>query len=410
MTRKFIIEAKRTAIGKFLGSLYEKDPVEVSAQVIRKGFSAEQLKDVEEVIIGNVVSAGIGQGMARAIAINAGIDQSVPAYSINMVCGSGMQAIINACNEIDCGMNLVLAGGVEFMSNIPYATNTFLRLGKKFGNFEMTDLMVSDGLTDSFSGVHMGITAENIAKKYEISRQAQDDYAYLTQQRAIKAVDEGVFREEIIPVELKDYRGRSFVFDTDEFPNRESTKEKMASLKPTFIKDESGTVTAANTSGINDGACFLLIASEGYCKENGITPLAEIVSHTTIGIDPQYMGLGPHYAIRKLLNKAKVGFEEIDCFEINEAFAAQVLGCFRLMEEEYGVSEKYIIERCNKYGSGLGLGHPLGMTGARITTTLVHEMMRNSGIHYGVASLCIGGGMGAALLLKGIDKDESAEG
>ena len=409
MARKFIIEAKRTAIGKFLGSLYEKDPVEVSAQVIRKGFSAEQLKGVEEVIIGNVVSAGIGQGMARAIAINAGVDQSVPAYSINMVCGSGMQAIINACNEIDCGMRLVLAGGVEFMSNIPYATNTFLRLGKKFGNFEMTDLMVSDGLTDSFSGVHMGITAENIARKYEISRQAQDDYAYMTQQRAIKAVDDGVFKEEIIPVDLKDYRGRQFVFDTDEFPNRESTKEKMASLKPTFIKDETGTVTAANTSGINDGAAFLLIASEDYCRENNIEPLAEIVSHATIGLDPQYMGLGPYYAIKRLLERTGMDFKQIDYFEINEAFAAQVLGCLKLMEEEYGVSEEYITDRCNRYGSGLGLGHPLGMTGARITTTLAHEMMRNESIRYGIASLCIGGGMGAALLLKGIDKDEFTE-
>ncbi len=406
--RKFIVEAKRTAIGKFLGSLYESDPVEVSCQVIKKGFLEEQLKDVEEVIIGNVVSAGMGQGFARAISIKSGISQKAPAYSINMVCGSGMQAIINACNEIECGKNLVLAGGVEFMSNIPYATNTFLRLGKKFGNFEMTDLMVSDGLTDSFSGVHMGITAENIAKKYNISRQAQDDYAYMTQQRAIKAIDGGIFKDEIVPVRLKDYKGREYVFDTDEFPNRESTKEKMASLKPTFIKDGSGTVTAANTSGINDGAAFVLIASEKYCKENGIVPMAEIVSNAVIGCDPQYMGLGPYYAIKELLEKTKVDFKEIDCFEINEAFAAQVLGCLKLMEEEYSVKEDYITDRCNRYGSGLGLGHPLGMTGARITTTLVSEMKRNKDVRFGISSLCIGGGMGAALLLKGIETNEFA--
>lgn len=404
MRKKYIIEAKRTAIGKFLGSLYESDPVEVSCQVIKNGLSEKYLKDVEEVIVGNVISAGMGQGIARAISVKSGIDVSVPAYSVNMVCGSGMQAIINACNEIDCGKDVVLAGGVEFMSNIPYATNTFLRLGKKFGNFEMTDLMVSDGLTDSFSGVHMGITAENIAAKYSISREAQDEYSYISQQRSIRAVDDGVFKEEIVPVSLKDYRGREYTFDTDEFPNRTSTKDKMASLKPTFIKDGTGTITAANSSGINDGAAFMLIASEEYCKKNGIVPMAEIAGHATIGCDPQYMGLGPYYAIKRLLDQQRMEFSDIDYFEINEAFAAQVLGCFKLMEAQYGVSEEYILDRCNKHGSGLGLGHPLGMTGTRITTTLAYEMVRNKSIKYGISSLCIGGGMGAALLLKGIEE------
>lgn len=400
--RKFIVDAKRTAIGKFLGSLYNCDPVEVSSQVIKNGFSADVLKDVEEVIVGNVVSAGMGQGVARAIAIKSGIDQSVPAYSVNMVCGSGMQAIINACNEIECGKNLVLAGGVELMSNIPYILNTSIRSGKKMGNFEMTDLMVADGLTDAFSGLHMGLTAENIAEKYNITRQAQDDYSYLSQQRAIKAVDDGVFKQEIVPLTLLDSRKREYTFDTDEFPNRESTKEKMESLKPSFKKD-GGTVTAANSSGINDGAAFLLIASEDYCKKNNLHPLAEIVDSATVGIDPQYMGLGPFYAIKKLLDKSNVSFKDIDSLEINEAFAAQVLGCLKLLEEEYDVDEKYIVDRCNKYGSGLGLGHPLGATGARITTTLAHEMNKDNSIKYGVASLCIGGGMGAAVLLKKVD-------
>lgn len=402
--RKYIIEAKRSAIGKFLGSLYEKDMVQVSSQLIKDGFSSKQLCDVEMVIVGNVISAGAGQGIARAISINAGIDQKVPAYSINMVCGSGMQAIINACNEIECGKDLVLAGGVEFMSNIPYATNTFIRLGKKFGNFEMTDLMVSDGLTDSFSGLHMGMTAENIAEKYDISRQAQDDYSYLTQQRAISAVDNGVFRDEIVPVTLTDYRGRSFVFDTDEFPNRESTREKMSSLKPTFKKDGTGTITAANSSGINDGIAFVMVASEEYCRQHDIKPLVEIIGSAVVGCDPQLMGLGPYYAIRQLLKGCDVDFRDIDLFEINEAFAAQVLGCFRLLEEEYGVDEKHLIDRCNIYGSGLGLGHPLGATGARITTTLVHEMKRNADVKYGISSLCIGGGMGAALLLSKVEE------
>ena len=400
--KKYIIDAKRTPIGKFLGSLYEKKAVDISAQLIRKGLNNKYLEDIEEVIIGNVYSAGLGQGLARAISIKAGISESVPAYSVNMVCGSGMQAIINACNEIECGKNVILAGGVEFMSNIPYATNTFIRLGKKFGNFEMTDLMISDGLTDSFSGVHMGITAENIAKKYAISRESQDNYSYLTQQRAIKAIDIGVFKEEILPLELEDYKGRPYYFDKDEYPNRESTKEKMSSLKPTFDK-ENGTVTAANSSGINDGACFMLIASEEYCKANNIKPLAEIVDNTTVGLDPQFMGLGPYYAIKKLLEKTNLDFKEIDYFEINEAFAAQVLGCFQLLEDEYKVDEEYLISKCNKYGSGLGLGHPLGMTGTRITTTLAYEMNRNKSIKYGISSLCIGGGMGAALLLKRVD-------
>jgi len=399
--RVFIVDAKRTAIGKFLGSLYETDPVDISTQMITKGFDKKLIEDCEELIIGNVISAGMGQGPARAIALKAGMLQETTAYSINMVCGSGMQAIINAYKDILLGKQIVMAGGVELMSNIPYATNTFIRLGKKFGNFEMTDLMVSDGLTDSFSHVHMGITAENIAEKYSISREEQDDYSYMSQQRAIKAVDDGVFKEEIVPLTLKDYKNREYVFDTDEFPNRQSTREKMSTLKPTFKKD--GTLTAANTSGINDGASFLILASEEYCRKNGIKPLAEIIGHSAVGCDPQYMGLGPYYAIKKLVEENGIGFKDIDLFEINEAFASQVLGCFRLMEQEYGVDEKYLTDHCNLSGSGLGLGHPLGMTGARITTTLVHKMNKDKGLKYGVASLCIGGGMGAALLLKRAD-------
>ena len=399
MKKKYIVEAKRTAIGKFLGSLYEKDVVDVSSKLIKNGFNKKYLNDVEIVIVGNVFSAGLGQGVARAISIKSGLDEQIPAYSVNMVCGSGMQAIINACNEIECGKNLILAGGVEFMSNIPYATNTFIRLGKKFGNFEMKDLMISDGLTDSFSGVHMGITAENIANKYNITREEQDKYAFLSQQRAIKAIDEGIFDKEIVPLDLDNHKGIKFLFDKDEHPNRESTKDKMSSLK-TLFKKENGTITAANSSGINDGACFLLIASEDYCLKNNIKPLAEIVDSATVGINPQYMGLGPYYAIKKLLDNRNINFKDIDYFEINEAYAAQILGCFKLLEKEYDVDESYLLDRCNIHGSGLGLGHPLGMTGARITTTLVHEMERNINIKYAIASLCVGGGMGIALLLK----------
>lgn len=404
--RIFIIGAKRTAIGKFLGALYESDPGDVCAQVIREGLAdQERLRDVESVIIGNVIPAGTGQGIARKISILSGIPEQVPAYSLNMVCGSGMQAIRNGMNEIRCGSQLVLCGGFEFMSNIPFATNSYIRLGKKFGDFTMTDLMTHDGLLDAFSGVHMGITAENIAREYHITREMQDRYAYLTQQRAIAAVDSGKFKEEIVPVRLKDYRGREYVFDTDEFPNRTTSMEKLATLKPTFIKDGSGTITAGNTSGINDGAAFLLLASEEYCRDHQVVPMAELCDGTAVGCDPQFMGLGPYYAIQKLLERTGIDFGQIDYFEINEAFAAQVLGCYQLLSEEYQVSMEAIVNRTNIYGSGLGLGHPLGATGARITATLAHILKNGTG-QYGIASLCIGGGMGAALLLKKVDEHE----
>lgn len=407
--RVFIVSAKRTAIGKFLGSLYEADTAEVCSQVLGNMLteSAVLTHDIDNVIIGNVISAGTGQGIARKISILSGIPESVPAYSVNMVCGSGMRAIMNGINEIKCGSQLIVCGGFEFMSNIPFATNSYIRSGKKFGDFTLNDLMTHDGLTDAFSGVHMGITAENIAQKYHITREMQDQYAYITQQRAIKAVDQGVFMEEIVPVKLKDYKGREYVFDVDEFLKRSSEPDKLASLKPSFLKDGSGTVTAGNTSGINDGAAFLLLASEEYCKKNNLVPLVEITESAAVGCDPQYMGLGPFYAISSLLEKTSINFESIDYFEINEAFAAQALGCYQLLSDRFHTTTEYIVNRCNVYGSGLGLGHPLGATGARITTTLAH-IINNNDCKFGVASLCIGGGMGAALMLRKVDKNEFA--
>ncbi len=402
MSRIFIIEAKRTAIGRFLGSFYEADPAEVCVQLLKNGFKEEALHEVESVIIGNVISAGEGQGIARKIAVLSGIPVRTPAYSLNMVCGSGMQAVLNGIREIKCGAKLILCGGFEFMSNIPYATNSYIRLGKKFGDFNMIDLMTHDGLLDAFSGVHMGVTAENVVKECEITREEQDRYAYMSQQRTISAVDSGVFKDEIVPITLHDYRGREYVFDTDEFPNRESTPEKLKLLKPTFLKDGTGTVTAGNTSGINDGAAFLLLASEDYCREKNLRPIAEVIDGTVVGCEPQLMGLGPYYAIRDLLKKTRLEFKDIAYFEINEAFAAQVLGCYKRLAEDYSDDIENIIRRSNIHGSGLGLGHPLGATGARITATLSHILKRNKG-KYGIASLCIGGGMGAALMLKGAD-------
>lgn len=407
MSSIYIIDAKRTAIGKFLGSLYEADPKDVCVQLIKNGFKEEYIKEVESVIVGNVISAGIGQATARNIAINAGVPLESPAYSLNEVCGSGMQAIINGVNEIKCGKNLVLCGGFEFMSNIPFCTDTYMRLGKKFGDFKMVDLMTHDGLIDSFSGVHMGITAENIVKKLDITREQQDDYSYLAQQRSIEAVDSHFFKEEIIPVSLKDYRGNEYQFDTDEFPNRNCTREKLATLKPSFLKDGTGTVTAGNSSGINDGAAFVLLASKEYCIKHNIKPLAKIIANAVVGCDPQTMGLGPYYAISKLLNDNGLDMADIDYMEINEAFAAQVLGCMKLLAEQYSTSVDALVAKTNLHGSGLGLGHPLGATGARITTTLAHIIKREN-LKYGIASLCIGGGMGAALLLGRVKDNEFA--
>lgn len=401
MKRTYIINAKRTAIGKFLGSFYEADISDVSVQLINEGFKKEKVffKDIDYFIVGNAVSAGLGQGIARKISINSGVPIETPAYVVSMVCGSGMQAIRSAVSEINVGANLVMAGGIEFMSNIPYATDSYIRLGKKFGDFNMIDLMTHDGLIDSFSKVHMGVTAENIAKKYDIEREEQEEYSYNSIKRAIDAIDSGKFKEEIVPIKLKDYKNREFIFDTDEFPNRDSTIEKMKSLKPTFVKDGSGTITAATTSGINDGVSFMLIASEDYVKEHNIKPMCEIVDSVAIGLDPQFMGLGPYYAIKKLLRKNNMSFNDIDYYEMNEAFAAQVLGSIKLLSEEYNISQDEIINKTNIYGSGLGLGHPLGCTGNRIVTTLSY-ILKNKKAKYGIATLCIGGGMGEAVLLK----------
>lgn len=399
MNDVWLLNAKRTAIGKFLGAFYENDPCEVSSQVIMHLLNDINPSDVDMTIVGNVISANMGQAFFRKIAINAGIPIEKPAYAVNMVCGSGMMAVINAVKEIKCGANLVVAGGVEFMSNIPYATNTYLRLGKKFGNFEMTDLMVSDGLTDTFSGVHMGVTAENIARDLGITREEQDQYSWLTLQRAIAGVDSGIFKGEIVPVRIKDYKGRECIFDMDEFPNRASTLEKIASLKPTFIKDGTGTVTAASASGINDGAAYVTVASEDYIKIHNLIPLAKIKGYAAVGIDPQVMGLGPYYAIAKLLRDHNLIINDVDVFEINEAFAAQVIGSMKLLSKEFGNTVDEIIEKTNIYGSGLGLGHPLGATGARIITTLAY-IMKHKNLRRGVASLCIGGGQGTAVLLE----------
>ena len=399
MKNIYLIDAKRSAIGKFLGSFYENDPRKISSEVIKELIKEINPNDIDLTIIGNVISANLGQSFFRKIAIDAGIPIEKPSYAVNMVCGSGMLAIVNACKEIECGMNLVVAGGLEFMSNIPYATNTYLRLGKKFGNFQMVDLMVSDGLTDAFSGVHMGITAENIAKKYNISREEQDRYSWKTLQKAIQAIDSGKFKNEIVPVEVRDYKNNKKIFDTDEFANRESSIEKISKLRPTFINDGTGTITAASSSGINDGCAFTILGSQNYVEKNNLDTLALIKDYAYVGCDPQYMGLGPYYAIKKLIMEYNISLDTIDVLEINEAFAVQVIASVKLLSKEFNINEELLFKKLNINGSGIGLGHPLGASGARIVTTLAHTMRMNN-YKYGIASLCVGGGQGVAILLE----------
>lgn len=401
MSKVFIVAAKRTAIGKFLGGLGSVSAANLGAAVI-KNILAETKVDpatIDEVVVGNILCAGQGQGIARQAAIKGGVPQEVPAYGVNMICGSGMKAVINAVSSIKAGeAHLILAGGTESMSDSGFVAGAQMRNGHKMGNFTLIDHMVNDGLTDAFTGVHMGITAENIAEKYGISREEQDKLAYASQQKAIAAIDGGRFKGEIVPVEIVT-RKETITVDTDEFPNRSSNLEKLAALKPAFKKD--GTVTAGNASGINDGASFVLLASEDYVKKHGLTPLAEVVATGQGGVDPQIMGMGPVPAIANALKKAGMKLADMEVVELNEAFAAQALGVAKQLCKDHGVTPEWLTERTNVNGGAIALGHPIGASGNRITVSLIHELKR-SGKTYGLASLCIGGGMGTALVIKNV--------
>ena len=399
MEKVYIVAAKRTAIGKLVGGLTPYSPGDMGAAVIKNilGETGINPAEVDEVICGNVLSAGQMQGVARQAAINAGIPNEVPAYGINMVCGSGMKAVINGVADIMVGnAAVVIAGGTESMSNAGFIMHGSLRGGNKMGDIHAIDHMVCDGLTDAFNKYHMGITAENIAEKYNITREEQDAFSFTSQQKAIKAIDNGVFKGEIVPLENVTKKG-TVVFDTDEFPNRTSTPEKMAGLRPAFKKE--GTVTAGNASGVNDGASFVMLVGENKMKELGLKPMAEIVACGQGGVDPAYMGLGPVPAIRQALKRAGMKLSEMDLIELNEAFAAQSLGVIHELIEEYGVSREWIDERTNIHGGAIALGHPIGASGNRILVTLVHELINNKK-ELGLASLCIGGGMGTAVIVK----------
>ncbi len=401
MEKVYIVAAKRTAIGAFGGSLKNTSAGNLAAVAIKGALEAANLGSdkIDEVIVGNVVSAGQGMGVGRQAAIFAGIPESVPAYGVNMVCGSGMKTVMDAVSHIRSGdAQVVVAAGVEVMSQIPFTVPSSVRDGNKMGNMELKDLLITDGLTDIYNQYHMGVTAENVAKEVGISREQQDAYALASQQKAVAAIEAGKFKDEIVPVEVTQRR-ETIIFDTDEYPKANATLEGLSKLRPAF--DREGTVTAGNASGINDGASAIIVASESAVQAHGLTPLAEVVSYAQSGIDPKIMGLGPVESVNKALKKAELNIQDIDVYELNEAFAAQALGVIHQLAETNQVPVSSIQDKANFNGGAIALGHPLGASGNRILVTLVHELHKQDA-QYGVASLCVGGGMGTAVILKAI--------
>ena len=391
MKQAVIVAAKRTAIGKFGGSLAKVSAPELGATVIQAllaetGVAGEA---IDEVILGQVLTAGAGQNPARQAVIKAGLPDSVSAMTINKVCGSGLKAVMLAAQAIACGdADIIIAGGQENMSAsahvLPYSRDGF-----RMGNAALVDTMINDGLWDAFNNYHMGITAENVAKKYAISREAQDAFALASQQKAIAAQDAGAFKNEIVPVLIPQRKGDPLVFDTDEYINRKTNAESLSALRPAF--DKAGTVTAGNASGINDGAAAVMAMSADKAKELGLTPLATITAFASAAIDPAIMGMGPVYASRKALEKAGWTAEQVDLMEINEAFAAQAAA----VNQEMG----WNTDKINVNGGAIALGHPIGASGCRILVSLLHEMGKRDA-KKGLASLCIGGGMGVALAVE----------
>lgn len=401
MSKIYIVAAKRTAVGKFGGSLSSLSAADIATHVIKNILEETKVdpSNIDEVVVGNILSAGQKQGIARQASINAGIPKEVPAYGLNMICGSGMKTIMSAYTSIKAGeANLVLAGGTETMSGASFLLPASIRDGVKMGDMKVVDSMILDGLTDAFSNLHMGITAENIAEQYNISREEQDAFAIRSQEYAAKAIDEGKFKDEIVPVEIVKRR-ETFVFDTDEYVNRTTNIEKLGKLRPAFKKD--GSVTAGNASGINDGAAFVLVASEEALKKYNLTPMVEIVAVGQGGVDPSIMGMGPVPAIAQALKKANMKLSDMDLLELNEAFAAQSIGVMKQLSEDHGVTADWFEKKCNVNGGAIAIGHPIGASGNRITVSLIYEMKRRNS-QFGLASLCIGGGMGTAVILKNV--------
>ncbi|MFZ3059627.1 MAG: acetyl-CoA C-acetyltransferase [Candidatus Methanoperedens sp.] len=391
MNNVVIVSATRTAVGKFGGSLKDFSPGQLGSIVLKDALKRANVEhsEVEEVVMGNVLSAGHGQNVARQAAIGAGIPKEVPSFCVNKVCGSGLKSVVLGAQSIMLGdADVVLAGGMESMSMAPYALKKN-RWGAKMGNDEVVDLMIYDGLWDVFGNYHMGITAENVAEKYNVTREEQDEFSAISQNKAEAAIKAGKFKEEIIPIAVPQPKGEPVLFDTDEFPRFGTTKETLAKLKPAFKKD--GTVTAGNASGINDGAACVLLMSEEKAKDRGLKPLATIQSYGLCGVPPELMGLGPICATGKAIEKAGITPDKLDLIELNEAFASQSIAVRR----ELGLNP----DKVNVNGGAIALGHPIGASGARILVTLLHELRRKKGT-YGLATLCIGGGQGIAMVVK----------
>ena len=389
MSRVAIVSAKRTAIGSFGGSLKDIPAATLGAEVVKKSLEEINLSPtlVDEVIFGNVLGAGLGQNIARQIAIFAGIPQEKSAFVVNKVCGSGLKSVVLGAQSILLGDNdIVVCGGVENMSTAPYYTKD-ARFGAKLGNFELEDSIIHDGLTDAFENYHMGITAENIAEQFAISREQQDEFAVLSQQKASAAIEKGKFSDEIIPITIKT-RKEEKVFDTDEFVRPNTDLASLAKLRPAFKKD--GTVTAGNASGINDGAACVILMSEKRASELGINILGFIDGYATAGLDNKVMGLGPIPATRKVLDKLNLTTDDIDLFELNEAFAAQSIAVLNELNLD--------TSKVNINGGAIALGHPIGASGCRILVSLVHELI-NENKNRGLCSLCIGGGQGISVVI-----------
>lgn len=390
-TEVVIVSAVRTAIGSFNGSLKDVSAPELGAAAIKGALEKAGLKpeQIDEVILGNVLQAGLGQNPARQAALKAGLPVSVSAMTINKVCGSGLKAVHLAAQAIVAGdADIVVAGGIENMSQAPYILKN-ARNGFKMGDQKLIDTMTSDGLTCVFNDYHMGVTAENLCDKYELTREEQDEFAAASQEKAVNAIEAGRFKDEIIPIEIPQRKGEPIIFDTDEYPKKGTTAEKLAKLRPAFKKD--GSVTAGNASGINDGAAILIVMSKKKADELGIRPLVTIKGNASAGVDPSIMGIGPVQAVKKALEKAAVSMEELELIEANEAFAAQSLAVDRELQFNKDI--------LNVNGGAIALGHPIGASGARILVTLIHEMQKRQA-KKGLATLCIGGGQGVATVVE----------
>ena len=393
MTRKVVIaSAARTPVGSYGGALKSVSAKDLGITAVKEAIKRAGIKaeDVDETVFGCVLQAGQGQNIARQVSLGADIPKEKPAMTLNIVCGSGLRSVSLAAQMIKAGdADVVIAGGTESMSNAPFLLNEE-RWGARMGDKKVVDEMIKDGLWDAFNDYHMGMTAENIAEKFDLTREEQDELAAMSQNRAEKARAEGRFKDEIVPVEVKDRKGNVTVVDTDEHIREGVTAEGISKLKPAFKRD-GGTVTAANASGLNDGAAALVVMSEEKAKELGVTPLATIVSYATEGVDPAIMGTGPIPTVRKALEKADLKLEDIDLIEANEAFAAQALSVIK----ELGLNTDIV----NVNGGAIAIGHPIGASGARIFTTLLYEMQKRDA-KKGIATLCIGGGMGTAIVVE----------